>query len=40
MSNDTHQCFGGFTGRARADDGSWVDVDGLTGWAQEARNRW
>ncbi|MFE4084119.1 hypothetical protein RKD47_000529 [Streptomyces albogriseolus] len=40
VSNDTHQCFGSFTGRARADDGSWVDLDGLTGWAEEARNRW
>ncbi|GGO69133.1 DUF2804 domain-containing protein [Nonomuraea cavernae] len=36
----THQCFGHFTGRARADDGGWVEFDGLTGWAEEARQRW
>ncbi|MFI6481713.1 DUF2804 domain-containing protein [Nonomuraea sp. NPDC050663] len=40
VANETHQCFGHFTGRARADDGSWIDLDGLTGWAEEARNRW
>ncbi|WP_432873509.1 hypothetical protein [Microbispora rosea] len=21
-------------------EGAWVDLDGLTGWAEEARNRW
>ena len=40
LANDTHQCFGHFTGRARTDDGEWVELDGLTGWAEEARNRW
>ncbi|NUT35121.1 MAG: DUF2804 domain-containing protein [Hamadaea sp.] len=40
LANETHQCFGTFTGRAQADDGAWVDLDGLTGWAEEARNRW
>lgn len=40
VGSETHQCFGHFTGRARADDGSWIDLDGLTGWAEEARNRW
>ncbi|WP_182903720.1 DUF2804 domain-containing protein [Microbispora sp. H10830] len=40
VGNETHQCFGHFSGRARADDGAWVDLDGLTGWAEEARNRW
>ncbi|MEQ8144768.1 DUF2804 family protein [Streptomyces sp. OP7] len=40
VSSDTHQCFGDFTGRAQGDDGTWVDLDGLTGWAEEARNRW
>ncbi|GAA1013310.1 MULTISPECIES: DUF2804 domain-containing protein [Streptomyces] len=40
VASETHQCFGRFTGRAQADDGSWVDLDGLTGWAEEARNRW
>ncbi|MFI6325037.1 DUF2804 domain-containing protein [Nonomuraea sp. NPDC050556] len=40
VANETHQCFGHFTGRARADDGAWIDLAGLTGWAEEARNRW
>ncbi|TDD46375.1 DUF2804 domain-containing protein [Nonomuraea terrae] len=40
VGSETHQCFGHFTGRARADDGSWIPLDGLTGWAEEARNRW
>ena len=40
LGNRTRQCFGGFTGRARADDGQWIDLDGLTGWAEEVRNRW
>ncbi|MEU8247371.1 DUF2804 domain-containing protein [Nonomuraea sp. NPDC048916] len=40
VGSRTHQCFGHFTGRARADDGTWVELDGLTGWAEEARQRW
>lgn len=40
VANDTHQCFGDFLGRARADDGRWLNLDGVVGWAEEARNRW
>ncbi|TMR08477.1 DUF2804 domain-containing protein [Nonomuraea turkmeniaca] len=40
VGSETHQCFGLFSGRAQAGDGTWVDLDGLTGWAEEARNRW
>lgn len=40
VGTETHQCFGHFTGRVQADDGAWVGVDGLTGWAEEARQRW
>lgn len=40
VAAETHQCFGHFTGRAQTDDGAWIDLDGLTGWAEEARNRW
>ncbi|CAM3275975.1 DUF2804 domain-containing protein [Stackebrandtia soli] len=40
VANETHQCFGEFNGRVRTDDGVWVDVAGLTGWAEEASNRW
>jgi hypothetical protein len=38
--NETHQCFGHFSGWAATDDGVRVDLDGLIGWAEEARNRW
>lgn len=40
VGSETHQCFGCFSGRAQADDGAWIDLDGLTGWAEEARQRW
>ncbi|QKW37631.1 DUF2804 domain-containing protein [Actinomadura sp. NAK00032] len=40
VGTETHQCFGHFTGRVQADDGAWIGVDGLTGWAEEARQRW
>lgn len=40
VGSETHQCFGHFGGRARTDDGTWIEFDGLTGWAEEARQRW
>lgn len=40
VANETHQCFGHFTGWATAGDGERISLDGLTGWAEEARNRW
>lgn len=40
VGSATHQCFGEFRGRAQADDGAWVPLDGLVGWAEEARQRW
>ncbi|MFF4193640.1 DUF2804 domain-containing protein [Nonomuraea sp. NPDC001831] len=40
VASETHQCFGHFSGRVQDDDGAWVDLDGLTGWAEEARQRW
>ncbi|MBO4207510.1 DUF2804 domain-containing protein [Micromonospora echinofusca] len=40
LANETHQCFGHFSGWAATDDGERVDLDGLVGWAEEARNRW
>lgn len=40
VANETHQCFGHFTGWAATDDGERVELDGLVGWAEEARNRW
>ena len=40
VAGETHQCFGHFTGWALTDGGERVDLDGLVGWAEEARNRW
>ncbi len=40
VANETHQCFGHFSGWASTDDGERVPLDGLVGWAEEARNRW
>ncbi|MCP2324019.1 hypothetical protein HDA40_002526 [Hamadaea flava] len=40
VANETHQCFGTFDGWALTDDGDRVSLDGLVGWAEEARNRW
>nr|WP_202454744.1 DUF2804 domain-containing protein [Streptomyces sp. SID8367] len=40
VANETHQCFGHFSGWALTDDGTRTDLDGLVGWAEEARNRW
>lgn len=40
VANETHQCFGTFAGWAVDDAGERVVLDGLAGWAEEARNRW
>lgn len=40
LAGETHQCFGHFEGWATKDTGERVRLDGLTGWAEEARNRW
>ena len=40
VAGETHQCFGHFSGWAVDDDGRRVDLAGLVGWAEEARNRW
>ena len=40
VGSETHQCFGRFAGWATTDDGRRLALDGLTGWAEEARNRW
>ncbi|MBB1031046.1 MULTISPECIES: DUF2804 domain-containing protein [unclassified Dietzia] len=36
----THQAFGTWSGTGVLDDGTAVRLDGLTGWAEESRNRW
>lgn len=40
VASETHQCFGHFAGWGVDDDGERVSLDGLVGWAEEARNRW
>jgi hypothetical protein len=40
LANDTHQAFGTWSGTMVDDDGRVVPCDGLTGWAEEVRNRW
>lgn len=40
VASEVHQCFGRFSGWATTDDGVRVSLDGLEGWAEEARNRW
>ncbi|WP_040167771.1 DUF2804 domain-containing protein [Microbacterium gorillae] len=36
----THQCFGTYAGRLRTDDGEWITVSALDGWAEDVHNRW
>ncbi len=40
VASETHQCFGRFVGWVLDDADQRVAVDGLVGWAEEARNRW
>ena len=38
--SETHQVFGTWSGRLRTDDGLELALDGLQGFAEEARQRW
>jgi hypothetical protein len=40
VASEIHQCFGRFTGWMLDDDDQRIAVDGVEGWAEEARNRW
>jgi hypothetical protein len=40
IASEVHQCFGRFAGWVLDDRRHRVPVDGLLGWAEEARNRW
>ena len=40
IASEIHQCFGRFAGWVLDDQHHRVPVDGLLGWAEEARNRW
>ncbi len=37
---EVHQCFGTWAGTVRSDDGASATLDGIDGFAEEARNRW
>jgi hypothetical protein len=37
---EVHQCFGTWSGRIVGDDGVPVSVQGIRGFAEEARNKW
>jgi hypothetical protein len=38
--SETHQVFGAWSGRLRTDDGLELELDGLQGFAEEARQKW
>lgn len=38
--SETHQVFGTFSGRIRTDDGVELELDGIQGFAEEARQEW
>jgi hypothetical protein len=40
IASDTVQAFGEWSGWAATSDGARLRIDGLVGWAEEARNRW
>lgn len=40
LSNNTHQCFGHYSGWLMDDAGTRVSVAGILGWAEDVRNRW
>lgn len=40
VASETHQVFGQYAGWALTDAGDRVSLDGLTGWAEEANQRW
>jgi hypothetical protein len=40
LGSETHQVFGTWSGRLRTDEGTELIVDGLQGFAEEARQRW
>lgn len=40
VSMEVHQCFGTWAGRIVNDVGRALEIDGISGFAEEARNRW
>ncbi|MFI5425911.1 DUF2804 domain-containing protein [Aeromicrobium sp. UC242_57] len=40
FASKTHQCFGTWAGRVQDDEGHWVELADVTGWAEDVHNRW
>jgi hypothetical protein len=40
LGSETHQVFGTWSGTVSTDDGVTVQVDGIQGFAEEARQHW
>lgn len=40
FASRTHQCFGHWSGRVQDETGTWLEIDGLVGWAEDVHNRW
>jgi len=40
VASIANQAFGHWSGRLRTDDGAWLDVNGILGWAEDVHNRW
>ncbi len=40
IATDQHQVFGRFSGQARLDDGQWIEIRDLTGFAERVTNRY
>ncbi|MEI8240094.1 MAG: DUF2804 family protein, partial [Actinomycetota bacterium] len=40
LKMEVHQCFGTWSGRVVGDDGVPAELEGIRGFAEEARNRW
>ncbi len=40
LRNEVHQVFGTWSGTVRCEDGAALRLDGIDGFAEEARNRW
>ncbi|KAL2255589.1 hypothetical protein VTK26DRAFT_3060 [Humicola hyalothermophila] len=40
IESEMHQCFGTWSGTFKLPDGTILSLDGLEGWAEEARNKW
>lgn len=40
VASVSNQSFGHWSGRLRTDEGEWIAVDGILGWAEDVHNRW